>query len=192
MRKSFALGLLALASTAYIAHGSVGLQEPLINSTSGGFTWNYTGTVFPGETVTTGSFITIYDFGSFTANSNLQPAGWTFSSSLVGNTPIGTPTVTDNPSIPNLTWTYTGATPINGSLVIGNLGTFSVVSNTNQTRHGEFAAQATSTSQGSIDFTQRDIGVPVPEIPALLPVLSVCGAAIATRIPSLWRRRKGA
>src|ERR1700730_2857245 len=153
MRKSFALGLLALASTAYIAHGSVGLQEPLINSTSGGFTWNYTATVFPGETITTGSFITIYDFGSFT--STTQPAGWTPTSFLVGNTPIGTPTVTDNPSIPNLTWTYTG-TPINGSLVIGNLGTFSAVTNTNQTRHGEFAAQATSTSQGSLDFTQRD------------------------------------
>jgi hypothetical protein len=192
MRKSFALGLLALASTAYIAHGSVGLQEPLIAPTSGGFTWNYTATVFPGETITTGSFITIYDFGSFAPNSTMQPAGWMPSSTLVGMTPIGTPTVTDNPSIPNLTWTYIATTPINGSLVLGNLGTFSVVTNTNQTRHGEFAAQATSTSQGSIDFTQRDIGVPVPEMPALLPVLSVCGAAIATGIPSLLRRRKGA
>lgn len=190
MRKSFALGLLAIASTAFTAQGSVGLQEPIISPTSGGFTWNYTGTVFSGETITTGSFITIYDFGGFTPGSNVQPAGWTFSSSLVGNTPTGTPTVTDNPSIPNLTWTYTGSTPINGSLVIGNLGTFSVVSGTDQTRHGEFAAQATSTSQGSIDFTQRDISVPVPEPATLLPILSVCGAAVAAGIPSVLRRRK--
>ena len=189
MRKIFALGLLALAGTAFIARGSVGLQEPDITAATGGFTWNYSGTVFTGETITNGSFFTIYDFGSILPNSNAQPTGWTFSSSLVGTTPVGTPTVGDNPSIPNLTWTYTGA-PISGTNVIGNLGIFSVVSATNQTRDGEFAAQAISTAQGSPDFTQRNIGVPVPEAATLLPILSVCGAAIASGIPTILRRRK--
>jgi hypothetical protein len=98
--------------------------------------------------------------------------------------------VIDNPSLVNLTWTYTDATPIAGTNVIGNLGMFSVISGTNQTRDGEFAAQATSTAQGSPDFTQRNIGVPVPEAATLLPILSVCGAAIAVGVPSVLRRRK--
>jgi hypothetical protein len=93
MRKSFSLGLLALAGTAFIAHGSVGLEEPAITATNGGFTWNYSGTVFTGETITNGSFFTVYDFGGFTLGSNVQPAGWTFSSSPVGITPSGTPNV---------------------------------------------------------------------------------------------------
>ena len=190
MRKSFALGLLALAGTAFIAQGSVGLEEPVISATNGGFTWNYSGTVFTGETITNGSFFTIYDFGGFTNGSNVQPAGWTFSSLPVGTTPPGTPTVTDNPSLVNLTWTYTNATPITGTNVIGNLGIFSVISGTNQIRDGEFAAQATSTAQGSPDFTQRNIGVPIPEAATLLPILSVCGVAIAAGIPSVLRRRR--
>ena len=37
--------------------------------------------------VTTGDYFTIYDFGNFLAGSNLQPVGWTFSSSLLGTTP---------------------------------------------------------------------------------------------------------
>jgi hypothetical protein len=189
MRKSFALGLLALAGTAFIAQGSIGLEEPSISPTNGAFTWNYSGTVFSGETVTQGSFFTIYDFGNFNSNSNVQPADWKFTTGTSGITPIGTPTVKDDPSIPNLTWTYTGLTSITGANVIGNLGTFSVITNTNQIRDGEFAAQATSTNQGSADFTQRNVGVPIPEASTLLPILSICGAAIVAGIPSVLRRK---
>jgi hypothetical protein len=190
MRKSFILGLLAVAGTAFIAKGSIGLEEPSITGTNGSFTWNYSGTIFQGETITPGSFFTIYDFGNFSLGSNSQPTGWTFSTDVTGMTPIGTPTVKDDPSIPNLTWSYTGANPIAGNNTIGNLGIFSVITNTDQVRDGEFAGQAVSTSQGSTDFTQRNVGVPVPEASALLPVLSICGAAIAATIPSLLRRRK--
>jgi hypothetical protein len=189
MRKSLALGLLALAGTAFIAQGSIGLQEPSIAGSNGNFTWNYSGTVFSGETVTTGSFFTIYDFGSITPGSNSQPAGWTLSTNTTGITPIGTPTVKDNPAIPNLTWTYNGPSIV-GNNTIGNLGTFSVITNTNQVRDGEFAAQATSSNQGSADFTQRNVGVPVPEASTLLPIVSVCGAAVAAGIPSFLRRRR--
>ena len=191
MRKSLVLGLLAIAGTAFIAKGSIGLEEPSITGSNGSFTWNYSGTIFQGETITTGSFFTIYDFGSFTPGSASEPAGWSFSSdpSGLGKTPVGTPTVKDDPNILNLTWMYTGPNIV-GNNTIGNLGTFSVITATNQVRDGEFAGQATSTSQGSIDFTQRNISVPIPEATTLLPVLSLCGAAIAASIPSLLRRRK--
>jgi hypothetical protein len=190
MRKSLMLGLLALAGTAFIAKGSIGLEEPSITGSNGSFTWNYAGTIFQGETITPGSFFTIFDFGSILPASNSEPTGWSFSTNLSGNTPIGTPTIKDDPNVLNLTWMYTGNTPIVGNNTIGNLGTFSVITNTNQLRDGEWAGQATSTVQGSIDFTQRNVGVPVPEASTFLPVLSVCGAAIAAGIPSLIRRRK--
>src|SRR4051794_8765043 len=110
MTKSLVLGLLAVAGTAFIAKGSIGLEEPSITGTNASFTWNYSGTIFQGETITPGSFFTIYDFGNFAAASDSEPTGWSFSSALAGTTPIGTPTVKDNPSILNLTWTYTGNT----------------------------------------------------------------------------------
>ena len=190
MRRSLVLGLLALAGTAFIAKGSVGLEEPSITGANGSFTWNYSGTIFQGETITPGSFFTIFDFGNFSQASNTQPTGWSFSTNTSGMTPIGTPTIKDDPVIPNLTWTYIGSDPIVGNNTTGNLGLFSVITNTNQIRDGEFAAQATSTTQGSIDFTQRNVGVTVPEVSTLLPIISVCGAVIAASIPSWLRRRK--
>src|ERR1700720_2965484 len=80
--------------------------------------------------------------GNFVAGSNNQPAGWTFSSSLVGTTPsLVKPT--DNHSILNLTWTYTGTMPINGS---APLGIFSIVAKTNLLRTSDFAAEGTRTN----------------------------------------------
>lgn len=176
-----------VAGMALVARANINLAEPTIGAAAGGgFTWDYSGTVTSTETVTTGSFFTIYDFGNFTPGSNTQPAGWTFSSSLVGTTPNGI-AANDDPNIANLTWTYNGATPINGSALLGD---FSVVSSTNVVKDGEFAAQATATGQGSIDVNKNNVGVPVPEMSALLPILSVCGAGIAAGIPSYLRRRK--
>src|SRR5436305_11675276 len=165
---------------------------PTLTSTSpigSNFTWNYTTNVTVDQMVQKGDFFTIYDFGNFLSGSNLQPANWTFSSLLTGTNPsLVTPT--DNTTILNLTWTYTGDTPINGSSLVG---IFSVVTDTNQLRSSDFAAQATR-STGPTAGTKIDnvgtINVPIPEAATLLPILSVCGAAVAAGIPSLLRRRK--
>jgi hypothetical protein len=135
-----------------------------------------------------GDFFTIYDFGNFLNGSNAQPTNWTFSSTLTGTNP-SLVTVNDNPSLRNLTWTYNGDSSISGSSL---LGVFSVVTDTNQLRTSDFAAQATRTS-GPTAGTKIDnvgtISVPIPEASALLPILSVCGAAVAAGIPSVLRRR---
>src|SRR5438552_8136825 len=89
---------------------------------SGGNTiWGYHIDITSGQQVTTGDFFTIYDFGPFIPGSNIQPTGWTFSSSLVGPTPssVAPP---DNPNVLNLTWTYSGTTIPTGT----ELGPFSV------------------------------------------------------------------
>src|ERR1700730_7782287 len=84
--------------------------------------WGYQIDITTNQQVTTGDFFTIYDFGPFISGSNVQPSGWTFSSSLLTSPPPGI-NVPDNPSLANLTWTYTGSVTIpTGSSV----GPFSV------------------------------------------------------------------
>jgi hypothetical protein len=191
MKKICLVGLVTLVVTALAANADIipTLDPSPPSATVGGFTWNYSANVTLNQMVTTGDFFTSYDFGAFTVGSNLQPAGWTFSSSLVGTTPsLVTPA--DDPGILNLTWTYNGVTPIVGAALLGN---FSVIADTNQSRTSDFAAEATR-SDGPNAGTKIDnvgrISVPVPEISTLLPVISVCGAALAAGIPGYLRRRK--
>jgi hypothetical protein len=176
--------------TALVARGDV---IPTLSGTSlvgSNFTWNYSANVTVDQTVEHGDFFTIYDFGNFVLGSNNQPAGWTFSSSLVGINPsLIKPK--DNPSILNLTWTYTGSNPINGSTP---LGIFSIVAKTNQLRTSDFGAEATRTNgpnAGSKVDNIGNISVPVPEMSALFPILSVCGAGLLSLLPGFLRRRHG-
>jgi hypothetical protein len=107
--------------------------------------------------------------------------GWTFSQALVGPTAALT-SPTDNPNILNLTWTYSGTTPITGSAA---LGIFSVITSTDQLKTGQFTAQATRNSGPSAGTKISNIGdvsVPVPEPSALLPIIGVCAAAVFSRL----------
>jgi hypothetical protein len=180
----FIFGLSVLA-----ARGDV---IPTLSSTSpvgSNFTWNYSANVTVDQNVETGDFFTIYDFGNFVTGSNHQPTGWTFSSALSGKNPLLV-TPVDNASILNLTWTYTGAAPINGSSA---LGIFSIVTNTNQLRTSDFAAEATRNTGPNTGTKIDNIGnvsVPVPEMSALLPILSVCGAGLLSLLPGFLRRRR--
>ena len=152
------------------------------------FRWNYATNVTVDQMVTTGDYFTIYDFGSLVPGSNLQPANWAFSSALLGITP-GTVLPQDDANVMNLTWTYTGATPISGQ---NFLGMFSVLSMTDQMRSDNFAAHATR-SGGPQAGTKIDnigtVGVPVPEMSALAPVIGVCGLGFIGFFTSLLRRR---
>jgi len=191
MRKIFFLGLLAFGATIFSARGDIipDLSPNPPASAVGGFTWNYATNVTVNQSVQHGDFFTIYDFGNFVSRSNLQPTGWAFSSALAGTNPsLVIPT--DNPAVLNLTWTYTGTTPINGTAALGD---FSVITSTNQLKDSDFAAEATritGPNAGSkIDNVGR-VSVPVPEMSALLPILSICGAGVVAAIPSFLRRRK--
>ncbi len=188
MRKAYLLGLVAVGASIIAARGDIIPTLSTISPTGSDFTWNYSANVTVDETINPGDFFTIYDFGSIALSSNMQPTGWTFSQALLGPTPaLVLPT--DNPSILNLTWTYNGATPITGSAA---LGIFSVVTSTNQLQTGQFAAEATRNSGPNAGTKVDNIGnvsVPVPEMSALLPILSVCGAGLLSLLPSYLRRR---
>src|SRR6266446_2307109 len=128
MRKACILGLVLFGSVSFIARGDIIPTLSSVTGSSPNFTWNYSANVTVDETINTGDFFTIYDFGSIVPGSNTQPTGWTFSTSLLGTTPALV-NATDNPNILNLTWTYTGTTPISGSAA---LGIFSVITSTDQ------------------------------------------------------------
>lgn len=153
--------------------------------------WNYSINITTDQQVTTGDFFTIYDFGPFIAGSNTQPAGWTFSSSLSASAPPNTNPPND-PTLADLTWTYTGSATIPTGT---NLSGFSVMQATSQfqevpsTRNGYFAAQATRvTAEGSkiSNVGQIPVPVPVPE-PTTLSLLALAGAGSVLR---KIRRRK--
>ena len=180
-----AVGAFALGAQADI----IPTLSSISNNANGTFTWNYDAQVTLDQQVKTGDFFTIYDFGNIVPGSNTQPAGWTFSSSLVGNTP---PLVnpTDNPSLINLTWTYSAAATFVGPQ---GLGIFSVQTTTSGTRTGQFAAEATRSTGPQTGTKIDNIGnvtVPVPEMSALAPMLGICGIGVAGVATSLWRRRK--
>ncbi len=153
--------------------------------------WNYSINITSDQQVTTGDFFTIYDFGPFILGSNTQPSGWTFSSSLSTPPPAGT-NPPDNPTLANLTWTYTGSATIPTGT---NLGGFSVTQATSlfqevpPTKNGYFAAQGTRiSSQGTKinNVGQIPVPVPIPE-PTTLSLLALAGAGSALRA---IRRRK--
>lgn len=153
--------------------------------------WNYSINITSDQQVTTGDFFTIYDFGPFILGSNTQPAGWTFSSSLSATAPQGT-NPPNNPTLADLTWTYTGSATIPTGT---NLSGFSVTQSTSifqelpAMKNGYFAAQGTRvTSEGTKinNVGQIPVPVPIPE-PTTLSLLALAGAGSALRA---IRRRK--
>jgi hypothetical protein len=181
MRKAFVLGLVLLGSGMLIVRGDIIPTLSSVTGSSPNFTWNYSANVTVNQTVNSGDFFTIYDFGSIAPGSNTQPTGWTFSQSLVGPTAALT-SPTDNPNILNLTWTYNGTAPIVGSAA---LGMFSVITSTDQLKTGQFTAQATLNSGPNAGTKISNVGtvsVPVPESSALLPIIGVCAAAVFSRL----------
>jgi len=154
--------------------------------------WGYQIDITSDQQVTAGDFFTIYDFGPFISGSNVQPSGWTFSSSLMTPPPSGT-NPPDDPTLLNLTWTYTGSATIpTGSTV----GPFSVtVAGTQfqeapQTRASYFAAQATRAGANGTKINnvgQIPVPTAIPE-PTTLSLLALGGAGAVAR--ALRRRRK--
>jgi hypothetical protein len=160
----------------------------------GNYQWDYHGELNPAEKVVTGDFFTIYDFNGFVPGTNMQPADWSFSSSNSGVTPTGLlPLVNmpggivDNPSIPNLTWTYTGSTGIAGP---ADLGIFSAESTFGNETLSSFSAMATEQSGITKDSKVDNYGwTGAPAPPSTVPepcTLALLGFGAA---PLALRRR---
>ncbi len=185
IRTIYGQAFLAVVATAFIGHADIIPSFDSIVPNGSNFQFNYTATVTLDQRVVTGDFFTIYDFNGLVPNSATMPPDWSFSSALTGVTPSQTDPP-DDPTIPNITFTYTGTTPIIGPAA---LGTFSAVSNFGQSHPGYFAAEGTLNSNGTKVDNVGVIPVPVPEISAFSQILEICALGIFGFAASSLRKR---
>ncbi|HEV2567269.1 PEPxxWA-CTERM sorting domain-containing protein [Sphingomonas sp.] len=98
-----AIGLAGSANAAVITLESVTTNGP------NDFTFNYQGTLGPDEGLRTGDRLVIFDFAGYIAGSVFAPSpGVTASIEFTSPTALVTPGFTDDPTLVNLVFTYTG------------------------------------------------------------------------------------
>jgi hypothetical protein len=144
--------------------------------------WTYRVSVPAEIRVQTGDFFTIYDFAGFNGGHS-EPANWTFTSVSVGPVPVLIDVPGDDPTIPNLTWQYTGTTPITGEVL--DVGEFRAESMFpfRPAATDWYASQATRAS-GNLEGTPVSnlavIPVPVPE-PGTLSTIAIGALLVLAR-----------
>ena len=182
---------LLMLSSGSLARADIIPEVSTVTPNGANFTWTYTASLTNDETLQSGNFFTIYDFNGFVPGTNFQPANWVFSSANVGVTPSKV-TPNDNPSIPNLTWTYTGPNVGPGPV---DLGLFGADSTIGTTATGQFAAEAIKYAPGKPGNGKPvdnigSVGVPgqmnvIPESASLLlllPGLAPLGLLLRKRL----------
>src|SRR5207248_2063399 len=90
-----------------------------ITPDAGNFRFTYAIVLPTDSQLRPGDYFTIYDFAGFVGGTNTQPDGWKFSTANTGPTPAFL-TPDDSPDVPNLTWTYSGATMDGTKAGLGN------------------------------------------------------------------------
>jgi hypothetical protein len=168
MRQWIAAAVLAvIAALAVPASARAGLIPVQVSVTPQGGYYQFTyAIVLPTDAVLQkGDYFTIYNFaglvpGSASSSGSLTAGDWSFTSSPTGKTPPGV-VPTDDPTLPNLTWTYNG--PVQGGNQIG-LGNFWALSLYPDTTQSWFTA-LTGTVYGTPDANITPTSVPVPAAP---------------------------
>ena len=159
MRRSLSV-VFVLFGMSLATEAQAGLLHVTVNVApeDGLHRWTYALTL-PTETMLkAGDYFTIYDFAGYQTGSAVSPSIWSFSTATTGPVPPGT-LPSDNPALPNLTWTYTGPTITTGA---SDLGPFSALSTYEASTDGPFTARTHRTSDGLPDANITTTTVPVP------------------------------
>ncbi len=193
VRRLAPLALVALAALLAPAPAAAGLVPTKVSVTPEGSNqlWMYAVMLPTGSMLRSGDYFTIYDFAGLVSGSNSAPAGWAFTSILVGPTPdrLGPD---DNPGVLNLTWTYTGADFSPGQTGLGN---FSAASEYATSSDGFFTGRSHLAGGTRTDSNITETVVPVPA-PPVVPepttlVLAGLGLPFAALARRVARRRPG-
>jgi hypothetical protein len=152
--------VLALLTSGFGGVAQAGLLPVNVTVTpdAGQYRWTYAIVLPTDSRISAGDYFTIYDFAGLVSGTNNQPENWVFSESNLGPVPAGV-LPTDNPALPNLTWTYAGPTIATGQLGLGNFWAISAYS---EATDSAFTARTHRTSDGRIDTNITDTVVPVP------------------------------
>jgi len=165
MRKSLKLAAVLTATIGLMlaSRADAGLipTNVSIHPDAGNFRWTYAVVVTTDVQINPGDFFTIYDFSGLLPGSVVNPVGWTASQSMTSPPPGGTGP-TDNPGIPNLTFTYEGNTPIIGQQGLGNFMANSLYGNSTTS---DFTSITHRQVDGRAEANITSTDVPVPGDP---------------------------
>jgi hypothetical protein len=102
------------------AHAALSVTLDSTSPAGANTLFNYSIDLATGDIINSGNFFRIYDFGGYVSGSITAPTGWTASVSLSNPTPPPNVLLSygDDPTIPNLIFTYTGSTPLTGATVL--------------------------------------------------------------------------
>jgi hypothetical protein len=187
--------LAGLAGLFVASKAEAGLIPTNVSVTPDGsnFRWTYAVVVTTDVKVNPGDFFTIYDFGGLVPGPSTvaTPVGWSYTTSMVGPTPAGT-SPADDPTLPNLTFTYSGTAPINGQMGLGN---FMVDSTFGNATTSDFTSITHRQVDGVSEANITSTNVPVPGAvhqtpePATLAMFSI-GLPMLGVLRFLRNRRK--
>ncbi len=155
--------LTMLAFVSLAGPAQAGLLPVRVSVTPEGdkYRWTYAIVLPTDMRLQSGDYFTIYDFGGYVPDTNSQPSDWSFASANLGTTPERL-LPTDNVALPNLTWTYLGATIDAGQTGLGN---FWALSDYRDPTDSFFTARTHRASDGLADRNITETVVPVPTAP---------------------------
>lgn len=147
------VGLMALPAQAGLIPVNVSVQPD-----AGNFRWTYAVVVPTDMRVNPGDSFTIYDIHGMVSGSAVMPANWTVSEAFTTPPHPGTNPF-DDPAALNVTFRYTGVTPIEGQAGLGN---FSIISLYNEAVVGDFTSSTHRQVDGRVNHNITTTDVPAP------------------------------